>query len=259
MNKKPSFYVSLVFTLLTFSLNVVYIAYLKLNNYVISPDDFIFKLIISAFVVSVIITAIKKIPSAVKIIFTVLIFCITAFASLWLNGVGGNTYFKVYKGIDGINAYNETIGENHVVYYDDEINAEDYGEFEDITCYDYVSTGIFQQLSVTVIVKYDDLNFEKEVKRINEEYDFYKKAVIEDEPDPVFTFEGFDFRLVKGDYATYWYPKDLNFIGINDATNEIAYVSFQDDDLDGVWEFEDLLYSYAGWYYITEEWEKNNR
>ncbi len=258
MKRKPSFYISLGFSLMTFSVNVVFIAYLKINDYLLSAQSILIHIIFAAFVISMLFTVVTKIPDAVKIIITLLIFCVTAFGSFWFNGVGGNTYFKAYNGIDEIKAYNEAIGKNHVVYYDTKIEADFYGDFEDITCYDYIKTGIFQQLAVTVIAKYDEAEFKKEVKRINKENAFYKSAVLEDEPIPVFSFEDFDFRLVKGEYVTYWYPKDLYFIGINDTTNEIAYVSFQDDELDSVWEFENLIYSYAGWHYVIKYREKTS-
>ena len=45
----------------------------------------------------------------------------------------------------------------------------------------------------------------------------------------------------------------MDFIGINEKTKEIAYVYFEDMDLDGVWSFEDLMDVYAGWYLIEEE------
>lgn len=259
MKKKISFNVSLVFSLLILTLPIAVIIYHKSNGHLINGWEITGCISLFAFPLSMVFVLIKKVPGMVKVIVSLVILCGTAFLCVWMNGVGGYVVFESYNGIEQVERYNEQFGGYYSVRSEDihkiDVPIESYGEFEDISHYYYLCTGIFQDACNTTIVEYTDEEFENEVKRLNSENTFYEKAVLPEDPVPVFTFEGFDFRLKKpqneDDYD--YYPKCMNFIGVNNATNEIAYVHFENWDLDGVFDFETLMYSYCGWRYITEE------
>ena len=72
MKKTKSFYVSLVFSLLLFTIPLIYVVLCKVNGYLIIPNEFIFYFVIAlmAFGISSIFVFLKAIPGCVKIIFT---------------------------------------------------------------------------------------------------------------------------------------------------------------------------------------------
>ena len=252
MKKSKSFYISLVFSLLILVIPVVYFLYHKLNGHVIDVRNFITDISFCAFGLSMIFVLIKKLPGAVKIVFTLLIFLGTAIFSVWCNGVGGYIEFTAYNGIEEIAEYNASLpAKDDRYYFETEIETDSYGDFEDIACYSYLSTGIFQQHSFVTVVKYSKEHFENEVKSINTSKVFYEEAIFDEDPIPVFSYDGFDFRLENNDSG--YYPKQMDFIGINEERKEIAYVYFEDMDLDGVRSFEDLMDVYVGWNLIEEE------
>ena len=79
---------------------------------------------------------------------------------------------------------------------------------------------------------------------------FYKEPVLKEDPIPECSVDGFDFRLMVRETE---YPKEMSFIGINNTTKEIAFVDFFMIDLDGVWDFADLMIHDCGWRYISEK------
>jgi len=260
MKKQPTYKISLTFALLLFTIPLIYAVFCKVNGYIILPRMFIVYSVISliAFSVASIFVFVKAIPGGIKVMFTFLILVFTAIFSLFSYGMLGHVEFDVYEGIENINAYNESLPpEENRNFFEPYVETESYGEFEDVTYYHYLSTGMFQQMAETTIIKYDEVNFQKETDKISSEKYFYEKSadVFASDPVPVFSFAGFNFRLEKR--TEYWYPKEMNFVGINEETKEIVYVHFFDFDLDSVWDFADLLDSYCGWRYVIKDREKN--
>lgn len=257
MKKKISFNVSLVFSLLILTLPIAVIIYHKTNGHLINGWEIAGCISLFAFALSMVFVLIKKVPGIVKVIMSLVFLCVASFLCVLTVGLG-YVVFEPYNGTEEVELYNEVFKETDTRYearFKTEVEFDRYGNYKDINHYYYLCTGIFQEACNTTIVEYTDEEFENEVKRLNSENTFYEKAVLPEDPVPVFTFEGFDFRLKKpqneDDYD--YYPKCMNFIGVNNATNEIAYVHFEDGDLDGVFDFETLMYSYCGWCYITEE------
>lgn len=256
MKKQTGYKISLILAFLLFAIPLIYVVFCWSNGYMILSKVFIVYSVISliAFGVASIFVFIKSIPGVVKSIFTFIIL-VSAFLFCFLcQGIGGNTEFDVYKGIESIKEYNESLPpKEYRDIYRPYIETDGYGEFEEIVHYHYLSTGIFYQHSETEIIKYDEENFKKEVERINSKMSFYEKAVEKDEPVPVFTFEDFDFRLEKKDS---WYPREMYFVGINEETKEIAYVKFSDYDLDSVFDFCELLINDCGWSFVIKDRNK---
>ena len=239
MKKSRTFIFGIVISFLILVIPVIYVIYSKMNSHVVS--DVMILIPVVAFGVSVVIVLIRRVPNIIKLSFPVLIFAVSLFSFYWLNGVGGYIEFRVFHGVNEINEY----------YSDFSFN--EFGEYEDIFNYKYHSTGIFQQEAYTTILKYDNKNFEEEKNNIDMNYKFYNQPIVKAEPEPFFTFEGFDFRVEKNKSPKEWYPKQLYLIGINEESYEIAYVYFQDYDLDCVSDFNDILDFYCGWRYIIQE------
>lgn len=243
MKKSKAFAFGLIISFLILVISVGYLIYSKLNSHIIS--DVMILIPIVAFGVSVVIVLIKRVPDIIKLTFPVLIFAVSLFSFYWLNCVGGYVEFRTLHGVNEIKEY----------YTDFSFNK--FGKYEDIFNYQYHSTGIFQQEAYTTILKYDKKSFEEEINDIDMNYKFYDHSIVDGEPEPFFTFDGFDFRIEKSKSPKEWYPKQLYLIGINKTSYEIAYVYFQDYDLDCVSDFNDILDYYCGWQYVVEDRKSN--
>lgn len=108
---------------------------------------------------------------------------------------------------------------------------------------------IFSQEAYTTIVKYDKDNFQSQKSNIESNHKFYSVPVDDGDAEPIFSYEGFSFRVELSD----WYPKEMNLVGINDSTNEIAFITFYDYDLDTIDDYEEFLEYYCGWRYVIKE------
>lgn len=101
-----------------------------------------------------------------------------------------------------------------------------------------------------MITKYDNNDFDKKTAEIDEKYSFCEKTA-DDGADCPFSCWGFNFRLIYSSNDSY--PKQMRFIGINDTTKEIAYITFEDGEIDSVSDFSGLLANSCGWMYIANE------
>lgn len=160
--------------------------------------------------------------------------------------LGGNVEYRSYNFAEIVESYKSddapTAFSNEERFIN-EIN-------ENSTAYKYFSTGMFQQLSYTIITKYDEKNFDEKIAEIDEKYSFCGKTADDGEDCP-FSSWGFDFRLIYSPDNSY--PKQMRFIGINDTTKEIAYITFEDGEIDSVSDFQGLLAKSCGWMYIADE------
>lgn len=221
-----------IISLLFLSIPLIYILISLVNGHLL--NEFMLGSSIIICLLTLMFAIIRKISWKIRSCVLLIIFPFVFLGFLWLNGVGGYDKFDVYEN-------EQSIRENSIYF-----EKEEYGNYKDIAYYHFLSTGIFQQESFTFIMKYDEENFKKQADKINCTYSFYDEPVMEEEPVPVFTLDNFKFRL--RDTSTY--PKVMDFVGINDESKEIAYLSFYDYELDGVWAFDDLLYVFGGWHYI---------
>lgn len=223
---------------------VAYLVYCKINCYFISTELLIF--IIIGFILSLIPALIKKIPTTLKTICSVAILAVTAFAFCFFYTLGGNTEFRSYNFAEIVESYKSD--DAPTAFSDEErfINEID----ENSTAYKYFSTGLFQQLSYTIITKYDEDDFNEKIAEIDEKYSFCEKTADDGEDCPFNCWE-FNFRLIYSSDNSY--PKQMRFIGINDTTKEIAYITFEDGEIDSVSDFSGLLANSCGWMYIANE------
>ena len=88
--------------------------------------------------------------------------------------------------------------------------------------------------TMTVKVKYDDLYTSKK-NEVEQTYKFLTEPIESDMlkghydiPVTKFEYEGFQMRVADGGE----YPKKFGIVGYNDETKEIAYLWFNDPDLD---------------------------
>lgn len=235
MRKNKAFMFSLIVSFVIASIPLVYIIFCLANSYIV-PGYIILFLVVS-FAISLLLTLIKKIPNIIKVILSVLILLVTLFIFLFFSFFGVTVEFRAFDGAKEINEY-----------YTD-FDFDKFGEYESISNYKYHAMSIFQQEAYTTILKYNKENFAKEKSNIENNYRFYTEPVEKEGSEPIFSYEDFDFRVEISD----WYPKELYLIGINNESCEIAYVYFQDYDLDEVSDFKDILDYYCGWRYVIKE------
>lgn len=146
-----------------------------------------------------------------------------------------------------INVYKELCVEHEVL---PELN--ELGEYSDIKFrHFHQNYAIFCSDSYTLKVIYDDENYELQKNLLDTTYMFQSEPIendINEYFDPYFTYDGFDFRILSlRNYSKMVYPKSLYFIGTDDTTNTIAYLYFEDKDIDSLISFEKLMESYVNW------------
>lgn len=118
--------------------------------------------------------------------------------------------------------------------------------------YDYFSQqmGIFTCDADHLICQYDAEGYIIQKTRLEEEYAFQVDVMSESGHDcePAVELDGYHFRTLS--IEDFMYPKRLMFVATNDATKEIIYLSFYDDDLDYIVSLEDFLLDDCGWEHI---------
>lgn len=228
-----------IFSALIVVVPIVFGIFFIASGYTVIPHAVLWAPLIVA-VMSFLLAASDVIPNSVRSVITAVLLAVTIAGCLFLNILFPHAQFKAYDGDKAITRYSSSY------------TVDTDGKYKNVNYYEYYAyTILFQQKADTLICQYDDSDFEKKVEEINSEYEFYLNPVERDEADPNFTIDGFNFRLVN----TEDYPHEMQFIGINNETKEIAYLSFEDRDLDRVWDFTDLLNTDCGWNYIKEERE----
>jgi len=195
---------------------------------------------IVVFVLTFLLSLITKIPNAVRIAIVSVITVAAYICLIYLGILIGNAQFKTYY------------GEESTVWYEKfwQDPAFDADECEDVASYVYKVNTFFPSEAYTHILRFSGTDFEKAKSKIEAEVKFYKEPVLKEDPIPECSVDGFDFRLMVSGLE---YPKEMSFIGINNTTKEIAFVDFFMIDLDGVWDFADLMIQDCGWRYISEK------
>lgn len=223
---------------------VAYLVYCKINCYFVSSELLVFIMI--GFILSLIPALVKKIPTTAKTICSIAILAVTAFTFCFFYTLGGNTEYRSYNSAEIVESYKSD--DAPTAFSDEERFINEINE--NSTAYKYFSTGLLQQLSYTIITKYDEKNFDEKIAEIDEKYSFCEKTGDDGENCP-FSSWGFNFRLIYSPDNSY--PKQMRFIGINDTTKEIAYITFEDGEIDSVSDFQGLLAKSCGWMYIADE------
>lgn len=109
---------------------------------------------------------------------------------------------------------------------------------------------IFTSQAYTMIVEYDEDTYKSQRNIAHlpfeniDNWTTYDGEVnrVTTNIDPI-ELDGFSFKM----YSE-WYPKYIYFIGINDETNQVAYIYFEDTDLDVIdMPYSTFIRTYCGW------------
>ena len=139
-------------------------------------------------------------------------------------------------------------------------------EYENVRFQRYHDSALwFTWDAYTLIVQYNEETYLQEKENVARIFQFATEPILNEtsEPDyprtvdPVFSLDGFDFRLLSVEvYADQYgldYPKYMVFIGTSDATREIAYIHYLNQDLDCLsTDFAGFLAEDCGW----KRWEQ---
>lgn len=242
MRKSKAYIFSLIAVGIIASIPILYIIICIICSYI--PSWLLLSIPVSAIILSLPVVLIKKLNGAIRVILSSFLLILTLVSFAFLGLLGPTVEFRSFENAEEINEYcnkNDSLN--------DDFDFEKFGKYESIESYKYHSMAIFSQEAYTTIAKYDDDNFDTEKSKIENSYKFYNTPVGNEEAEPVFSSEGFSFRVEISD----WYPKEMNLVGINEATNEIAFIAFYDYDLDTITDFGDFLNDYCGWRYVIKE------
>lgn len=140
-----------------------------------------------------------------------------------------------YMTTEGIVTHNLNTYKKLTQKYDILPTVDELGEYSDIQFnHLYKSSIIFQSNGYTLKVKYNDDEFIKQKNIINQNYAFQDQIILygEGAVDTQYKHDEFDFKMLSLEEYNLNYPKYMIFVGISDKTNQIAYIIFEDQDLD---------------------------
>ncbi len=102
----------------------------------------------------------------------------------------------------------------------------------------------------TLKVSYDNQNYNKEKELLSQKFIYQTDTLkyIENEKEPHFQYDGFEFNVLDVNEYDLMYPKKLVFVGFSDKKQEIAYVYYYNFDLDSInTSFGEFLKGECGW------------
>ncbi len=109
--------------------------------------------------------------------------------------------------------------------------------------------GVFESEAYTMIVKYDEDTYNAQKNIIYEPFEKTEEIFIGYQPEELtrntspIELDGFSFEMFSKDF-----PKIIYFVGTNDDTSEIAYILYEDHDLDEISEpYSVFIDKCCGW------------
>ncbi len=174
----------------------------------------------------------SKISVKAKILAVILTLLIAVLAIVVILTLSRTEFVYIY----GMDDYAEFTESNNLMP-----KSENLGEYEAAEFRHFHKERLlgFDSDAYTLIVKYNEEEYEKEKYEIDTEYIGFKK----------FELDNFDFTLVESNQLnSINIPKEMLFVGISNSTYEIAYVYFYDDDFDYMDKnYAEFLIKDCGW------------
>lgn len=130
-------------------------------------------------------------------------------------------------------------------------SVDEMGEYDDLKCkYLHKDYFIFQSDAYTLRAKYSEEMFDKQTNYIENNYVFQETVLEngEETAETTFKLDTFEFQMLSLSEYNLYFPKQIVFVGISEEENEIAFVFFDDFDLDYIDKsFSDFLIEECGW------------
>lgn len=146
------------------------------------------------------------------------------------------------KHIDDINAYSNAITKYDAAEFMPDLSA--VSEYEDIEFNHYKKSSLlFTNNSLILIISYNEFEYRKNIETIESSYSFIEDNQILDNKDIFsqysFTLGTYIFKVVYNE--SFDYPKKFGLIAKSDEENRIAYLWFNDPDLDFIDDFPQFI------------------
>ncbi len=132
-------------------------------------------------------------------------------------------------------------------------SVDEMGKYTDLKVkYQHKDYFIFQSDTYILNATYSKEIFNKQKEAIINNYSFQQTVIDYGEQtiekDTHFTFDGFQFQMLSLKEYNLYYPKRIVFVGVSEKNNEIAFVFFDDIDLDYISDsFQEFLVEECGW------------
>ena len=128
---------------------------------------------------------------------------------------------------------------------------DELGEYDDLY-FKYFHDRMLFWISdaYTLKVSYDNQNYNREKELLSQKFVFQTDSLkyIDNEKEPYFQHDGFEFNVLDVNEYDLMYPKKLVFVGFSDKKQEIAYVYYYNFDLDAInTSFGEFLENECGW------------
>ncbi len=118
-------------------------------------------------------------------------------------------------------------------------SIDELPKFKDIHYqHDNTNMILFESDSMTLVVEYDEDTYKKEKENLKDKHIFLKEKIPFDDieyiiPEYEFSINSYNFKVEENKYEnSHGYPKTFSMVGTSDEKNSIAYLYFQDFDLD---------------------------
>ena len=133
--------------------------------------------------------------------------------------------------------------------------------YEKIELYKYRFYSLWEDSSGVLILEYPEDVFQEEVKRINNSYVFYSNEVSENGAfseveidDYVFMVLDINSCVSQSPSAEMFadFPNYVYIVGINQKSNEIVYVIFNNNSLGRITDYNEFIFIDCGWQYVEK-------
>ena len=132
-------------------------------------------------------------------------------------------------------------------------SVEEMGEYSDLKSkYQHRDYFIFQSDAYILRATYSKEVFDRQKDAILNNYSFQETVVDygeeTTEKETNFEFDGYKFQMLSLKEYNLSYPKQIVFVGVSEKNNEIAFILFDDIDLDYIEDsFKEFLVEECGW------------
>lgn len=191
----------------------------------------------------------RKSNIAIKIVFVGIILLIFALACGFFYILNAYETIDSYSGEQAIELYSEEKKPLILPTIDEVGGAKEY-EYHSY----FSSVLMFASKSQTLVCRYDEDDYLMQKEKIEKKYVFQEETITEYGSfcEPYAEVEGYRFRMadVEGEYEDIVFPQALFLIATNDQEKEVAYIFFEDNDLDYIESFTEFINVRCGWEHI---------
>lgn len=187
-----------------------------------------------------------------RVLLSVVLSVVFLLSVLFVIAVGKHEMLDCYEGDDMTAPYTEMQKKNSFMP-----PLSDVGTPEETAYYDYFSQqmGFFTCDAEVLICRYGEDAYQQEKARVETAYTFQTQPMeaCGYTCDATAELDEYAFRVVAYEEGGSWdeyFPKSMFLIATNDATREIVYLSFCDDDLDYIEDLAEFIRNDCGWKHI---------